>query len=195
MHNYETINMITEINNGIISKNISDTLSLIGIAVIENGDNKVTGRNHWVGQGLETIGSYLVYTSTLNAASSNWSMYIGSDTTTPTTVSMTSLVSPIGTLPGTAPNSKSVSGAYYSTSTTPIVLTFIATWNAGTVSGILGEVGLYLTMNTSGLSSGAYSSNPGLASRLSAADGSLTAFAINTAATLTITWKINLTYA
>jgi len=189
-------NMITEINSGIASKNISDTLSLIGVAVIENGNNKVTGRNHWVGQGLETIGSYLSYTGgSLYPAPYNWNMYIGSDMTTPTTVSMTSLVSPIGTAPGTAPNSKSVSGAYYSTSTIPIVLTFIATWNAGTVSGVLGEVGLYLIINIAGLTGGSVTSSPGLASRLSVADGSFTAFTINTAATLTITWKINLIYA
>jgi hypothetical protein len=122
-------------------------------------------------------------------------MYIGSDTSTPTTVSMTSLVSPIGTAPGTAPNGKSFSGGYYSTSTTPVVITWISSWNAGTVSGTLGEAGLYLFINYFGLTNGGTATNPGLASRLSAADGSFTAFTINTSVALTITWIVSLVYA
>jgi len=122
-------------------------------------------------------------------------MYIGSDTSTATTVTMTSLVSPIGTAPGTGPNTNSYSGAYYSTSTTPVVITYNAIWNAGTVSGTLGEAGLYLSINTGGLTNGATASSPGLASRLSAADGSFTAFTINTAAALTVTWTVSLVYA
>jgi hypothetical protein len=130
----------------------------------------------------------------------NWSIYIGSDTTTPTTVSMTSLVSPIGNAPGTAPNTKSYSGVYYSTSTTPVVLTYMATWNAGTVSGIIGETGLYLydslyASNVKPLANTSYATNPALVSRLSAADGSFTAFTINTAAAVTVTWIVSLVYA
>jgi hypothetical protein len=175
---------------------VGDFIGIRGTVKIENGEHIAIGKNHWVGQGLETIGSYLASTvNSISAASNNWNMYIGSDTSTATTVSMTSLVSPIGTAPGTAPNNKSNSGVYYSTSTTPIVITWIATWNAGTVSGTLGEVGLYLVMNTSGLTNGAYASYPGLASRLSAADGSFTAFTINTAAALTVTWTVSLVYA
>jgi hypothetical protein len=175
---------------------VGDFIGIRGTVKIENGEHIAIGRNHWVGQGLETIGSYLNFTgNNFYGASQNWSIYIGSDTVTPTTVSMTSLVSPIGTAPGTAPNTKSNSGAYYSTSTTPLVLTWIATWNAGTVSGTLGETGLYLLLSYTNLTNGSVASNPGLASRLSAADGSFIAFTINTAAALTITWTVSLVYA
>jgi hypothetical protein len=185
---------------------VSDFIGIRGTVKIENGEHIAIGRNHWVAQGLEAIGALFVwngvaYTSGSNTsynfygAVNNWNIYIGSDTSTATTVSMTSLVSPIGTAPGTGPNTKSYSGVYYSTSTTPIVLTYNATWNAGTVSGTLGETGLYLYINTSGLTNGTTATNPGLASRLSAADGSFTAFTINTAAALTVTWTVSLVYA
>jgi hypothetical protein len=178
---------------------VGDFIGIRGTVKIENGEHIAIGKNHWVAQGLETIASYLVSNAGgwggMWGAVYNWNIYIGSDTSTPTTVSMTSLVSPIGTAPGTAPNTNSYSGVYYSTSTTPVVLTYIATWNAGTVSGTLGEAGLYLIINTGGLANGAAASSPGLASRLSAADGSFTAFTINTAAALTVTWTVNLVYA
>jgi len=187
-----------------------DFIGIRGTVKIENGEHIVIGRNHWVGQGLETIGSYLIcshcyvasiqgysgsYYGVMNSASYSYNIYIGSDTTTATTVSMTGLVSPIGTAPGTAANSQSLGGTYYSTSTTPIVLTYQATWNAGTVSGTLGEAGLYMLVNSYNLTNGANSSSLGLVSRLSVADGSFTAFTINTSAALTVTWTVNLTYA
>jgi len=181
---------------------VGDFIGIRGTVKIENGEHIAIGRNHWVGQGLETIGAFLVWSGWNSGgpygfygAVLNWNIYIGSDTSTTTTVGMTSLVSPIGTAPGTGPNTNSYSARYYSTSTTPMVITYIATWNAGTVSGTLGEAGLYLTMNANGVTNGAYASSPGLASRLSAADGSFTAFTINTAAALTVTWTVSLVYA
>ena len=185
---------------------VGDFIGIRGTVKIENGEHIAIGRNHWVAQGLETIGSFLmcsVYNSggyyvsnfSFNGAIYSWNIYIGSDTSTPTTVSMTALASPIGTSPGTGPNSTSYSGVYYSSSTTTIVLVYAATWNAGTVSGTLGEAGLYLWINTGGLTNGATATQPGLASRLSAADGSFTAFTINTAAAVTVTWTVSLVYA
>jgi len=175
---------------------VGDFIGIRGTVKIENGEHIAIGRNHWVGQGLEGIGSYLVVNATnVYGATYSWNIYIGSDTTTATTVSMTSLVSPIGTAPGTAPNAKSYSGAYYSSSTTPVVLTYTATWNAGTVSGTLGEAGLYLYLGYTNLQNYSMASTPGLASRLSVADGSFTAFTINTSVALTITWIVNLVYA
>jgi hypothetical protein len=179
---------------------VSDFIGIRGTVKIENGEYLVIGRNHWVTLGLQTIGSYLANTGNMYGGSAimnstpYYYIYLGSDTSTPTTVSMTALVSPIGTSPGTKPNNTSISGAYYSSSTTPVVLTYIATWNAGTVSGTLGEVGLYLNINTGGLT-GTLFSGSGLASRLSAADGSFTAFTINTSAALTVTWTVSLVYA
>jgi len=190
---------------------VGDFIGIRGTVKIENGEYIAIGRNHWVSQGLQTIGSYLISGTNITAynaqyggsyitvgqvmdtATQQWNIYLGSDTSTTTTVSMTSLVSPIGSSPGTAPNTNSFSGTYSATSSTPVVLTFNATWNAGTVSGTLGEVGLYLYISTYNLGGSGYFL--GLASRLSAADGSFTAFTINTAAALTVTWTVNLVYA
>jgi hypothetical protein len=184
---------------------VGDFIGIRGTVKIENGEHIVIGRNHWVAQGFGIIGEYLIYNNSTNmaylqGASYNWNMYIGSDTTTPTTVSMTSLASPIGNAPGTAPNTKSNSGAYYSTSTTPVVLTWVATWNPGTVSGTLGEIGLYLLDMYYGdgyrlLTNISYATNPALASRLSVADGSFTAFTINNSVALTVTWTVSFVYA
>jgi hypothetical protein len=192
MHNHKVIDMVTEIDNEIVSKDISDTLSLVGIVVIENGENKVMGRNHWVGQGLETIGSYLVGGANYGAASK---IYIGSDTTTATTVSMTALKSPIGTAPGTAPNTFNVSYSINLSSTVPATVLYTAVWNAGTVSGTLGEVGLYIQGYTGGLSGSTYATNPGLGARMASADGTFTAFTISTTVALTVSWFVKFVYS
>jgi len=183
--------MATEIDNEITSKYISDTLSVVGVVVIENGKNKVMGRNHWVGQGLETIGSYLAGGAS-NGAASN--MYIGSDTLIPTTVSMTGLISPIGSLPGTAPNTFNVSYSININSNIPATVLYAATWNPGTVSGTLGEVGLYL-QGYGGLSGSTYTTNPGLGARMAAADGAFPYFVINTSVALTVSWFIRFVYS
>jgi hypothetical protein len=162
-----------------------------GTVKIENGEHLVIGRNHWVGQGFMTIGSYLAYSGSLYGGTTHWGIYLGSDTTTVTTVSMTALKSPIGG----GPNTSSYSSVFNPSSSTPVVLIYTGTWNAGTVSGTLGEVGLYLNLNTAGLSGGINGGSAGLVSRLSAADGSFTAFTINTAAALTVTWTVNLVYS
>jgi hypothetical protein len=183
--------MTTEIDNKTINKDISDTLSLVGIVIIENGENKVMGRNHWVGQGLETIGSYLAGGAS-NGAASN--IYIGSDTVTPTTVSMTALKSPIGTAPGTAPNTFNVSYSINLSSTVTATVIYNAIWNAGTVSGTLGEVGLYLK-GYSGLSGSTYATNPGLGARMASADGTFMAFTITTTVALSISWFVRFVYS
>jgi len=166
-------------------------IGIHGTVKIENGEHLVIGRNHWVGQGFMTIGSYLIYSGSLGSGTLHWGILLGSDTSTPTNVSMISLVSGIGGWPNTQSNS----GTCYCTSTTPMVLTYTGTWNAGTVSGTLGEVGLYLMMNTAGLNGGIDGGGAGLASRLSAADGSFTAFTINSSAALTVTWTVNMVYS
>jgi hypothetical protein len=182
--------MTKKINNKIIDKNISDNLSVVGIVVIENGKNKVMGRNHWVGQGLETIGSYLVGGAG-NGAASN--IYIGSDTIVPTTVSMTGLILPIGSAPGTAPNTFNASYSINISSAIPATVVYNAVWNPGTVSGTLGEVGLYLK-GYGGLSGSTYATNPGLAARIAVADGTLTPFVINPIDALTVSWFVYFAY-
>ncbi len=174
-----------------------------------NGDKHlVHARNHFVGQGLiglanimggippTTAGSsassglsaYYLQTS----GTSNAKMYLGTDTATATTFGTTALTAPIGTAPGTLPSAMTIQSA--TDNTTYVKLIFVATWNAGTVSGTVGELGLYGYEMYLTLGSGALTTSA-LLSRLSTKDGDFTAFTINTANALAVTWTIELVFA
>jgi len=176
-----------EIDN---SKYIDTTeLKLFGEVEIENSDTKIKGRNHWVGTGLETLAAFIGSTSgaSVNTATSNWYILLGMNTTTPTSVTMSSLANPIPI----QPNFKLTAGNYYSGSTNAVTVKYTAVWFPGTVSGTIGEIGLYLTLSGGNYPAG----NPGMVSRLSAADNSFTAFTVNTSNALNVVWYINLVYA
>jgi hypothetical protein len=163
-------------------------LKLFGEVEIENENTKIKGRNHWVGTGLETLAAFIGTGSgtSVSTATSNWYILLGTDTTTPTNVTMSSLVNPIPI----QPNFKLTAGNYYSGSTNAVTVKYTAVWFPGTVSGTIGEIGLYLTLN-----GGVYPvGNPGMVSRLSAADNSFTAFTVNTSNALNVVWYINLVY-
>jgi hypothetical protein len=163
-------------------------LKLFGKVEIENGNTKINGRNHWVGTGLETLAAFIGSTSgaSVNVTTSKWYMLLGSDTTTPTNVTMSSITTPISK----QPNINLVSGSYFSGSTSAVLIRYTSVWLPGTVSGTIGEVGLYLT-----LSGGYYPvGNPGMVARFSVADGSFNAFTVDTNKTLNINWDINLVY-
>jgi len=163
-------------------------LKLFGEVEIENGDTKIKGRNHWVGTGLETLAAFIGSTSgaSVNVSTSNWYILLGTDTKTPTNVSMSTLVNLIPT----QPNFKLTSGNYYSGSTNAVSVAYTAVWFPRTVSGTVGEIGLYLTLN-----GGIYpNGNPGMVARLSVADGSFNVFTVNTNNSLNIVWYVNLVY-
>jgi hypothetical protein len=164
-------------------------LKLLGEVKIENGDTKIKARNHWVGTGLGTLAAFIGSTSgtSVNTTTSNWYILLGTDTTTPTSVIMSSLVNPIRT----GPNIKLVSGSYISGSNNAVSLEYSAAWLPGMIYGTIGEIGLYLTLTGTPTPSG----NPGMVSRLSAADNSFTAFSVDNSKTLTVAWYINLVYA
>jgi hypothetical protein len=164
------------------------SLKLFGEVEIENGDTKINRRNHFVGTGLGTLAAFIGSTSgaSVNTTTSNWYILLGLDTTTATNVTMSSLAKPILT----QPNVKLASGSYISGSTNAVSVRYASVWFPGTVSGTIGEVGLYLT-----LSGGYYPiGNPGMVARLSVADGSFTAFKVDISKTLAIYWDINLVY-
>jgi len=164
-------------------------LKLFGEVEIENGDTKIKGRNHWVGAGLGTIAAFLgTSTNTsFNTSTNSWYILLGLDTTTPTNVTMISLVNPIPT----QPNFKLIAGNYYSGSNNAVTLRYTSIWSPGTVSGTIGEIGLHLTL----ISVSDPYMNPGMVSRLSVADNSFTAFTINTSNALNVVWYINFVYA
>ena len=121
-------------------------------------------------------------------------MVIGSDTTTNNTVSMTQLVVPIGTAPGTIPTTQTF---VTSSDTGYYKVTYTGTWTAGAVSGTVGEVGLYLRGVSSalGVNSGFQVSGLYLWLRLCNADSHFASFVINESYNLTVAITIQFTFA
>jgi len=165
-------------------------------------------RNHFVDSALGAI-MYILLTSVTAASGGGYfntiaplnphTMYIGSDTSTKTTASMTALVNPIGTAPGTAPNSWNNAMQLLSNGS---AVTYTATWNAGTVSGTIGEIALYGSAATAyyvgTLSSSTtpdWNNNSVMLSRLSVADGDFSSFTINSAYPLVIVWTVQFVFA
>jgi hypothetical protein len=158
-------------------------------------------RNHFVNKALAAL-MYILMTNwnqnfiTYNIAPLNpQTMYIGSDTSTKTTASMTALVTPIGTAPGTAPNSWNETLQLLSNGSSA---TFTASWNAGTVSGTIGEMALYgsaCTTYITGTQAVNWNGPTVMLSRLSVADGDFSPFPINSAYPLVIAWTVQFLYA
>ena len=188
---------------------VKDAVIIEGIVEITNGDTHIIAKNSVVDQGLAALvsllsinaypGDSLAPAYLFSSATSNSSMRVGSNTVTSTTNATTLLAAPIGAGIGTAPNSQTISNS------TPAAgqwqVTYTSTWNAGTVSGTLGEVGLFLRIWTAaqGLQpaggTAAVATSNTMFSRLASADGKFTSFAINTAVPLAISWIIRFTFA
>jgi len=164
-------------------------------------------RNHFVNSALAALVYILLSNFTNNNGVDYYNdtieplnpqtMYIGSDTSTKTTASMTALVAPIGTAPGTAPNSWNSTIQLLSNGSSA---TFTATWNAGTVSGTIGEMALYGSAATTYYtgyiaSSVTWGSSNVMLSRLSVADGDFSSFTINSSYPLVIVWTIQFLFA
>jgi len=162
-------------------------------------------RNHFVNNALQALG-YILMTNIIfpsGQSGSNYAtplypttMYLGTNTIVATFPNMVGLVAPIGTPPGTGPNSFSSS---YGSITNGYQVLYSATWNAGTVSGTIGEMALYGTFtktyytgNNNNLNWGTHT---GMLSRLSVADGDFSAFTINTSYPLVIAWTIQFVFA
>ena len=176
-----------------------DKIKISGKVRIENGSILIEGNNHFTDAMMKTIISFLgSYKSRSGSSSytspgptSNWSIYLGSDTSTATTHDMTALVSPIGTSPGVEPNTKH--GALSNSEPGIWRVIYTAVWDSGTVSGTLGELGLYLKTTSYfefGKTDWYCNTGPEMVSRLASADGAFTAFTINTSEPLSVTWTI-----
>jgi len=171
-------------------------------------------RNHFVNNALQALGNILMTNFSYYDDINNTNivvtvsplnpniMYLGSDTSTKTTASMAALVNPIGKAPGTAPNGWNNSIAKLANGS---AVTYSATWNAGTVSGTIGEMALYgpaATNYYTGSYSGAnvnnsmpWGSGSVMLSRLSVADGDFSAFTINASYPLVIVWTVQFLFA
>jgi len=163
-------------------------------------------RNHFVNNTLNALGYILL--SNWNEYTNNsvpqtytiaplypQTMYLGTNTTVTTFPNMKGLVAPIGTSPGTGPNNWSVSNGSI---TNGYQVVYTATWNAGTVSGTIGEMALYgLAINyiLTGTNGTSWTGNTVMLSRLSVADGDFSAFTINTTYPLVIAWTVQFLFA
>ena len=164
-------------------------------------------RNHFVDSALQAI-MYILLTSVSTCGNGYYNaisplnpqtIYLGTDTSTKTTPSMTALVDPIGSAPGTGPNSFNNAMQLLSNGS---AVTFTAMWNAGTVSGTIGEMALYGSAATAyytGTMGNAVNlywySGSVMMSRLSVADGDFSAFTINSAYPLVIVWTVQFVFA
>jgi hypothetical protein len=197
-------NKIRELRCALAKKLMHNVLLMEGIVEITNGDNHVLSKNSIVDQGLIAIIDLLAggnnnttqYYPSYNWASITQGMRIGSDTTHGTLHTMTALFSPIGGGIGTAANTQT--GSTSNPSAGVYKLEWVSIWNAGTVSGTLGEVGLFLKIPTSLLSYLAtYPYGPSdnqLFSRMASADSKFASFTIDNTKPLQIKWDFELTY-
>jgi hypothetical protein len=144
------------------------------------------------------------YSFTYYGPAYTWQMYLGTDTTTPTALAATALTTPIGTTPGTAVSSKSISCSDGSSNGIWDVV-YTGVWNSGTVTGTVGEMALYLSQGwqtttanwryTCNANSTVSDPGRGMNSRLAVADSEFTAFTIDNSKALTIDWKIRFQYS
>jgi len=181
-----------------------EEVKIEGRVTIRQGDEILVNnaRNHFVDVGLKSIISIIIFSNIYSAynvkyylPSNSWNIYLGSDTTTRTVTTMTELMAPIGTAPGTPPNSKSITSIHDGTPNGDWYAIWQATWNPGTVSGTVGEAALYMKNSDKntfqwGVTGSSYNPSVTMTSRVSSADGDFSSFIINTALPLTVDWKI-----
>lgn len=190
---------------------LGDSIKIRGFVEIRNGNDVIRAENKFTQSMLAWLNNmcsiYSVSSSNLGSyywfiSSSAWDIYIGTDLGTPTAYNTAVLVSPIGNPPGTSANSKNASTNSPSGGIFNIV--YSATWNAGIVSGTVGEMALYMrvkdTLQPFGwslvLSTGSHiTETEKLISRLSAADGNFQSFTINEANPLVITWTVSFSFS
>jgi len=178
-------------------------LRLWGEVEVRQGDEVLfTARNKIVSQGLlhaiigitrnhATLGGASTYNPTarvfnINDLTRSW-IYVGTGTGA-TTEGMTDLVTPVTTKPDATSTDQDspVAGTYR--------LKFIATWNSGSLGAVaVEEIGVYGHLFTT-IDSTA-STNGRLFARLSTTDSEFTGFTVNTAAPLTIEYRVVATFA
>lgn len=185
----------------------NDTIKIEGFVEIRNGDTVIKVKNRFV----QTLLQYILNTLSLSATINNvtirgpmnsYNMYVGSDTGTVTAYNTAALTFPLvgPGPPGTAPTT--IVGSTQNPSDGVFRIIITATWNAGTLPGnpTIGEMALYKYVWAAGnLKTFAWSalldgSGPILTTRLAAADGAFTPFAINSANPLIIVWTIQLSF-
>jgi hypothetical protein len=184
-----------------------------GFVDIRNGKMHQKAENHFVNNLIYTLANHFASAPAGPSGSTNgyspvaaWIyppftysfMVLGSDTSTPTTFTTSALTAPILGSPGTKANSQG--GALVALDNGGQI-TLTSTWNSGTVTGTVGELGLYLSLGPLTPQSFGFSGGVGgttvLGSRLGYATPTpdFAPFPINTLVPLTVNWIIQFTFS
>jgi len=157
--------------------------------------------NKWVDKGLKgLLSAFLGRACSVKADfwTTGMQIYIGTDTGTATGHANTALQTPIGGAPGTAPNT--MTGEDRTNPSSGVWETkYIAIWNAGAVSGTVGEIAMYMRAFDN-ITAQWYNDLPGwtpalvMVSRVSVADSEIDAFSIDVSKSLTIQWTVRVSY-
>jgi hypothetical protein len=179
---------------------LCDSLVIDSCVEIINGKTHIISKNSIVNQGLINFINFLAcptyYGGTYYFPSYDGApMRIGSDTTHGTVHTSTLLTAPIGAGIGTAPNV--TMGATSNPSAGVYKVLWTCIWYPGTVTGTIGEVGHFLRIDPTLRTFGSLPSPSTytMFSRMAAADGKFSPFAIDITYPLVITWTFTLTYA
>ena len=158
-----------------------------GIVKIKNGDKEITAHNKVVNTLFQSLSNFIGsnYTTIYGMSVIGHQIHLGTDTSTPTTPDMTSLVNDLNIDESSFTREVNHNGYVHE-----IVLTY--TWNAGTISDgtTIGEIGFFgrvLTVDNSN------THTDEMIARLSAADNDFTAFQVNASAPLVIQYTLKLT--
>lgn len=189
------------------SNNQTD-ISIIGEVTLTNGTTIWDSqRNHFVGNALLGFLSLTLFNQITSAneyacryfylPASDWTMFLGSDTKTPTTASTTALTQPL-TNETTLPSQRQIFTTDGS-STGIWSATYRTVWNQGTIAGTIGEVGLFMRMPTNtgigwNISNTTYTPSRVLVSRLSVADNDIEPHEIDTSNPLILDWKVTFSF-
>ena len=171
-----------------------------GHGIMLQGDEIVRRfKNKIVNAGLKGIVSLMIckgfqstqYHDAFHLFASVWDIQLGDNTTTKTTYTMTGLA---GTQIGGSPNSKNI--LYSNPSSGTHRVSFEASWNAGTISGTIGEIAIIMrcpenyTWKWLGTDTN-WTHTDTMFARASVADGDFTAYTINTSNPTSIKWDID----
>jgi hypothetical protein len=175
---------------------LESKINVSGHMRIENGDtvieadNKMTGMMmaHWISMiAGHNWSTYTPQNYRWNGIPNNF-VVLGTDTTHPTTYNMTALYSPIGTAPGTKPQTYNASTSV-SADGTEYYFTWLFTFPANSISGTVGEVGIYF-ITSGGLvaGNGSCGATTTMNGRVCVADGEMNSFLIDSQKPITVTW-------
>ncbi len=180
----------------------SQSVKINGRVTIKSGNDIIYQDvpNHWVDAGLKGLtsamcGAYIGTASYNNGTflTSSWSHYanikVGMDTTIATTHGITELVNPNTNSPNsfTGTNVLNPSPGLWK-------MTYTGTWNAGVITGTIGEIALYLGPFTNVTPNWATTNatfEQKMVARISSADGTFTAFTPDPEKVFTVEWSVS----